>query len=137
MRALKPSHVKAIAALLEEGAETSEELAKAVMRKVDELREDDKTHIVVGQWNSSSGSFYLGYGPYSTKKQAEKAIEKGKGVPILAEHIAVVPVYTAEHIEKVWESEDSPPAPKWFNEVQEDIAHFKANPKQRKRKRKW
>ena len=136
LRTLKPSHVKAIAALLEEGAETSEELAKSVMRKFDELREDDKTYMIVGQWDSESGSYYLGYGPYATKKQAEKAIEKGKGVPVIAEHIAIVPTFTPEHIERVWaKADEPPPPPKWVKEVQEDIEHFKTKPK--KRRRRW
>jgi len=137
-RNLKPTHVKAIAALLEEGAETAEELAKACMRKVDELREDDKTFIVVGQWDSQSGSFYMGYGPYSTKKQAAKAIEKGKAFPTIAERIAVVPVFTPEHLErKQRELEGPPPTLKWAKEVQEDIQYWKDNPHKRKRSRRW
>src|SRR5690625_7736878 len=96
-RTIKPTHVKAVAALLVEGAETAVELAKACIRKVDELREDDKTLMLVGLWDSQSGSYYMGFGPYSTKKHAVKAIEKDKAAPIIAEHVAVVPTFTSVH----------------------------------------
>ena len=137
-RTIKPTHVKAVAALLEEGAETAEELAKAVIRTVDQLREDDKTFMVVGQWDSQSGSYYMGFGPYSTKKQAVKAIEKGKAAPTIAEHVAVVPTFTPEHLERKWQETDGPPPTlKWAKEVQEDNQYWKDNPDKRKRSRRW
>src|SRR5690625_7856748 len=133
-RTIKPTHVKAVAALLEEGAETAEELAKACIRKVDELREDDKTFMVVGQWDSQSGSYYMGFGPYSTKKQAVKANEKRKAGPIIAEHVAVLPTCTPEHLEPKWPVTAGPPPPlKWAREVREDSQNGNDKPVQRQR----
>ena len=43
---LRPSEVKAVAALLNEPADSVEELAKDVIRKINELREGRKEYVV-------------------------------------------------------------------------------------------
>lgn len=107
----RPSEVKAIAALLQEGAETPEALAKQVIAEVDRLRTDRKTFMVVAQYQAADTPWYLAYGPYATAKQAEKAT--AKGLPIMPPaKVAVVPTYNPGHAETVWADTDKPAAPK-------------------------
>ena len=65
---LRPSEVKAVAALLNEPAESVDDLAKEVLRKVDELREGRKEYVVV----LLSDGIVSTWGPYDTVKEASK-----------------------------------------------------------------
>lgn len=92
----KPTHVKRVAELLQDGDfETPEDMAKAVINLVDELRKNDKTYMLVSQLGDC---IYLGVGPFATHNQAVKAMERGH-VPIadFGKH-AIVPTRTPEHV---------------------------------------
>ena len=78
--AARPTEVRHLAALLQEGAESPEDLAKLCINELDRIREDRVGHIVVTEWK---GPVFLAYGPFATRNQAEKAVEKGK-VPAVA-----------------------------------------------------
>ena len=65
---LRPSEVKAVAALLNEPADSVEELAKDVIRKINELREGRKEYVVT----LISDRIVSTYGPYDTVKEASK-----------------------------------------------------------------
>lgn len=107
--AAKPTHVRAIAERLVEGADTPEVLAKDLINLVDTLREDDVTYTVVCQYgeNDVQQPFYLAYGPYPTRANAVKALEQGRvGISGYGKR-AVVPVYTPAHILKRFDSVDA------------------------------
>lgn len=63
---LRPSEVKAVAALLNEPADSVEELAKDVIRKINELREGRKEYVVT----LISDRIVSTWGPYDTVKEA-------------------------------------------------------------------
>lgn len=60
----------ALAALLEEGADTPEHLAELVVKKLDELRAQRTFHYGIYVIAGTAGII----GPYATAKQAEKAL---------------------------------------------------------------
>lgn len=65
---IRPTEVKAVAALLNEPADDVNDLAKAVIRKLDEMRATRKQYVIV----HPQGRLLSTYGPYDTVKEAEK-----------------------------------------------------------------
>lgn len=65
---LRPSEVKAVAALLDDPADSVEELAKDILRKVNEMREGRKEYVVT----LISDGIVSTWGPYDTIKEATK-----------------------------------------------------------------
>lgn len=65
---LRPSEVKAVVALLDEPADSVEDLAKDVIRKINELREGRKEYVVT----LISDGIVSTWGPYDTVKEASK-----------------------------------------------------------------
>jgi len=65
---LRPSEVKAVVALLDEPADSVEDLAKVVIRKINELREGRKEYVVT----LISDGIVSTWGPYDTVKEASK-----------------------------------------------------------------
>jgi hypothetical protein len=63
---LRPSEVKAIAAILDEPAEDVTDLAKHIIRTLDELRHGRKEYVVT----LLDGGIVSTWGPYDTVKQA-------------------------------------------------------------------
>lgn len=90
---IKPTHLRACSELLQEGEfENATEAARAVIKKVDELRSDDITYVAVREYKAASGSTYMAYGPYPTMGAARKAAEAGQvGIPGFGA-LAIVPV---------------------------------------------
>lgn len=70
MARLRPTEVKAIAALLNEPADSVEDLARQVLARVDELRAGRKEYVVV----LLDGRIVSTWGPYDTVKEAEKRV---------------------------------------------------------------
>ena len=67
---------EALAELLEQGAETPDELAKIVAAKLDELRAARTTYTVVLRFGIGVHQFHVAYGPYQTRNKAQVAFEK-------------------------------------------------------------
>lgn len=65
---LRPSEIKAVAALLDEPAESVEDLAKDVIRTLNEMREGRKEYVVT----LLDGGIVSTWGPYDTIKEATK-----------------------------------------------------------------
>jgi hypothetical protein len=72
--AARPTEIKLVAGLLEAPAESVEELAKAVINALDENRKGRQEFVLV----TYDKPMVYAYGPYSTKLQATKAVEKGQ-----------------------------------------------------------
>lgn len=69
----KPTEVKAIVKLLEEEHPDVEELAKQVIIELKERWINDDYYVVV--MHDPNAKMLFTYGPYSTKRQAEKELE--------------------------------------------------------------
>ena len=124
----------AIAELLAAGDETPEALANAVIKKLDEVRGERTTHYVLLRMGHGQATTFYGFGPYSTKNQALKSIEKNPTAQ-LATAMAVVPTTSSEGLDQLIASVDSKPEVKgdWLV-VKQDAEAFKNKPK---RSRKW
>lgn len=97
---LKPTHKKALVEILESGDyDSAEDMAKALVAALDELRADDTSHIVVRELPYGDGkAAFFGYGPYRTGNEARKAVEKGRaGIPGSG-RVAIVPLYSPKHV---------------------------------------
>ena len=70
----RPTEIKAVAKLLEAGAESPEELAKFVINTIDDLRAERPYFTAMCIWGKAG----YGYGPFATYNQAMTALTKGK-----------------------------------------------------------
>lgn len=107
------------------------------IKAVDAARGARTLYMVVLRFGHGSSTFYSGYGPYATKPQAEKAVEKlGKALGYSA--FAIVPMRNAEGLEQLLKDLDANPESKGeFGVVSEDARLFRAgwNGKQATRKK--
>lgn len=112
--------VEAVANLLAQGAENPTELAKNVIRLVEEIRGERQVWVSVFEL---SPGVYQGYGPYATKATAEKAAPK---LPLaqIARRGAFVPLLGPAHaIAKAAAAADAPPPERGdFALIREDAA---------------
>lgn len=69
---LRPTEVKAVAKILDEPADDVVELAKHIIRTIDELRHDRKEYVVT----LISDRIVSTWGPYDTVKQATERCGK-------------------------------------------------------------
>lgn len=69
----RPTEVEALAALLEEPAEDSSDLAKRIVAALDALRFGKRTYGVIAELQGEKGSGFVVYGPYPTPKRAQDA----------------------------------------------------------------
>lgn len=69
---LRPTEVKAVAKILDEPADDVVELAKHIIRTIDELRHDRKEYVVT----LISDRIVSTWGPYDTIKQAHDRVGK-------------------------------------------------------------
>jgi hypothetical protein len=74
MARVRPTEWKAIIALLNDPADSVEDLATDVIQKIDALRADRKDYFVLIH---DPGVCTHLHGPYITKNAAHKAVEKG------------------------------------------------------------
>lgn len=70
MRRLKPTEIKAVAEILEAPADDTHELARAILRKVNEMR--DREQLWVAAVRAQSGESQI-FGPYLTLNEAQRA----------------------------------------------------------------
>lgn len=131
---LRPSktEVTAIAALLEQGAESPEALAEEVIKAVERLRHDREQWFTVFELNPG---VYQGYGPYPTRNAAEKATPK---IPMaqIARRGGFVPMLGPTVAERQLVEADAPPAERAdFALVREDMQAKRAGWKGNQRDR--
>lgn len=100
----RPSEIKAVAAAISEPAETAEEAAKRAIAALDESRQDRVDYLVCRRW----GNLVDAWGPYATRNQAEKAIEKRTIPAIDGTRFYVIPVYNPKRALDAWEQADRP-----------------------------
>lgn len=124
MTALK-KEVDAVAALLQEGADTPADLAKLVIKRLDEVRAERVTHFLVMKFGSKQSCFYTGFGPFSTANQAVKTFEKHPAAG-MATGYAVVPTVNHLGFEELLARVDAPAESRGnWPEVEKDRAAFK------------
>lgn len=93
--ALKPTHRKALVEILTTGEyDTPDDMAKALVEKLDELRAHDTTYVVV---RNVLGSLPMAYGPYPTRASAIKAMERGTAGLADGTPSWVMPLYSPQH----------------------------------------
>lgn len=120
--------VEAVAQLLVAGAESPEDLAKQVIVALDNARAERVTYGVVLRFGKTS-PFFQGFGMFSTKNQALKALEKHPAVG-QASGMAVVPFLNDVGMEQLFASVDAKPEARGdFIQVQKDAADFRAGRK--------
>lgn len=72
---VKPTEVRLVSNLLLEPANDSEELAEKIITQLDTKRMKDDRWVIIYQWQPQQERFItLTYGPYNTRKQAERAM---------------------------------------------------------------
>jgi hypothetical protein len=101
MSRVRPLEVKALTPLLEEDWDSPEELAEALIRKLDEVRTSRTSYVWVAQFGPPKMgglTWYSGAGPYPGQKSAERAAKGFPGAE-LASAVAVVPILTPEGLE--------------------------------------
>lgn len=99
---VRPNEVKRYVQILSEPADSVEELAKTLIKTLDELRQDRTDYLVLRKM----GSMLDCYGPYVTANAAAKAVEQGK-IPALDGAIfRVVPLRTPHAAEEAFRKAD-------------------------------
>ena len=75
MMRVKPTEVRLVSDLLSKPAADADELAETIITSLDSKRMKDEKWVVIYQWQPQEGRFVtITYGPYNTRKQAEKAM---------------------------------------------------------------
>lgn len=75
MARIKPTEIRLVAKMLEKPAEDADSLAESIIVALDEKRAKDEKWMVIYQWNPQEGAFVtITYGPFPTRKGAEKAL---------------------------------------------------------------
>lgn len=88
--------INALVELLEQDWETPEELAKALIKAVDQARTERTTYVGVMVFGPH---FASAIGPYSGATSARNALKKFPGASV-AKHVAVIPLTSAEGVEE-------------------------------------
>lgn len=72
---IKPTEVRLVAEMLAQPAADAEELAEMIITNLDTKRMKDERWVIIYQWQPQEGRFVtITYGPFNTRKQAEKAM---------------------------------------------------------------
>lgn len=128
MKALK-NEIDAVAKLLVAGADTPEDLAKLVIEAVDVARTERVTYYAIFRFSSDMNPIFSGFGPFSTKNQAVRAIEKHPAAG-MAKGLAVVPVLNEQGFEALIAGVDAPAVPRGdWAQVRKDAESFRAGRK--------
>lgn len=73
---IKPTEIRLVADLLSKPAADADELAEMIITNLDTKRMKDERWVVIYQWQPQEGRFVtITYGPFNTRKQAEKAMD--------------------------------------------------------------
>lgn len=124
---LRPSktEIEAVAALLEQGAESPQDMAHAVIQLVERLRgEREMFYTVVGLGPGN----YVGEGPYATDHMARKGAVKNIWITEFKRPWGVVSVNSQEfNLRRQKEAADKPPSTRGdWTKVELDKAAFRA-----------
>ena len=101
------TEVKALVALLEQDWEDVEELAKALVTELDNVRASGTRYVGVMQFGMER-PFYVGVGPYAGFTSALNALN-GHPAAADANYRAVVPMVSKEGLEALVKELDTPP----------------------------
>lgn len=72
---IKPTEIRLVADLLTQPAADADELAEMIITNLDTKRMKDERWVIIYQLQPSDGRFVtITYGPFNTRKQAEKAM---------------------------------------------------------------
>lgn len=71
---MKPSEVKAVAAVLDEEHGSAVDAAKAAIKALDELRRDTRSIVIVHLHRANGRLYGTAVGPFATDLQARKAV---------------------------------------------------------------
>jgi hypothetical protein len=74
VRRLKPTEIKAVAELLEAPASDTADLARDILRKVNEMRERESLWVVAVARPRREAQLF---GPYLTQAEAKRAVDSG------------------------------------------------------------
>lgn len=115
------AEVEAVAALLEQGGDSPTDLAKTVIKKLTELREERKTYALVF---GLSGPAHVGFGPFATHDAAFNSVDKNP-VAYIARRAAIVPIHGPSQTASMQALADEPPTPRgdWM-EIELDKTAF-------------
>lgn len=91
MPRVRPTEVRAVAALLDSPAESVEQLATDVIAAIDELRAKRTDYVIVVQ-HSGWAPFFAAYGPYLTKTAAQKDVGKSVIASTVGERYVILPL---------------------------------------------
>lgn len=126
---LRKSEVNALVPLLRQEWDSEQDLAEALIRKLDETRVNRTSYVGVLQV-SDKRPVYVGMGPYPGAASARAAVASHPvaGMACLG---VIVPVMTPEALAQMTRDLDNPPAPRGnFEDVAADAVVFR----QRKRR---
>lgn len=101
------TEVKALVELLEQDWQDVEDLAKALVSRLDELRGSKTRYVGVMQFGRRN-PIYVGVGPYPGKRTAEKALMAHPAVADATAR-AIVPVISDEGYKALLADLDTPP----------------------------
>lgn len=105
MRA-RPQEIKALVPLLEQDWETPEELAKALIETLDDVRAARTTYIGVMQFGEGP-AWYAATGPWPGSRSAAKALQSDPAAS-LAHRAVVVPLLSPDGLKRRIEETDRP-----------------------------
>ena len=88
--------IEALVELLEQSWETPEELAKALVKALDEARTERTTYIALMVFGDK---FATAIGPYAGARSAQNAVKKYPGASV-AKFVTVVSLTSAEGVEE-------------------------------------
>ena len=75
MGRIKPTEIRLVAKMLEQPADDADSLAESIIVALDDKRQKDDRWMVIYQWQPKEQRFVtITYGPFNTRKQAEKAL---------------------------------------------------------------
>jgi hypothetical protein len=75
MPRVKPTEIRLVSSMLLKPAEDADSLAESIILALDEKRQKDERWMVIYQWQPKEERFVtITYGPFNTRKQAEKAL---------------------------------------------------------------
>jgi hypothetical protein len=103
MKPLK-KEIDAVAAALEQPHESAQQAAAAAIEAIDQARAERVMYVAAMRFE---GPVFIGLGPFSTKNQAQKAIEKHPAAAMVRGW-AVVPTINGEGYEALLTSIDRP-----------------------------
>jgi hypothetical protein len=105
------AEIQAVEAVLDQPHESAKDAAKAAIIALDLARAKRVTFFSVFRFGGDKNAWFQGFGPYATRNQALKAIEKHPAVD-MAKGLAVVPCVNEHGLDELIASTDVKPEAK-------------------------